>query len=541
MNLNKKILSTLVVSAMLSASTVYAADVPAGTQLAKKQDIVINNGSEPGSLDPQLIQGVPGSHIAMQQFEGLINQDANGATVPGVAKSWDNKDNKVFTFHLRDNAKWSNGKPVTAQDFVFAWRRLVDPKTASPYSYYLQLTGMENVDAIIDGKMDPSKLGVKALDDHTLQVTLSHSVPYFVKMMANSSVFPVYPPVVEKWGDKWTQPQHIVSNGAYKLSKWVVNSRIVLVRNPDYWNNKKTVINKVTFLPVSDQVAAMNRFMAGEIDMTYEVPNEQFKHLQKDYPNDLKVTGYLCNYYYDFNNKKPPFNDVRLRKALSYAINRDVITKYVTGKGEQPLYGFTPAATDGFTPPNLAYAHMTQAQRMAKAREWMKEAGYGKGGKQLDISILYNTSGNHKKIALAVAQMWKSLGVKVTLENQEWKTFLQTRQNHQFTVARDAWCGDYNEASTFMTLMMTGNTQNNADYSDKAYDALMNKALNTADDKARNALYTKAEDILVNDAPIAPIYSYVNARLVKPTVGGYPMHNALDYYYVKNFYMKAKK
>lgn len=540
MNLNKKMLSTLVVSAMLSATTAYAATVPAGTKLAKKQVMVINNGSEPGSLDPQIIQGVPGQHIAQQLFEGLVSQDGNGKTVPGVAKSWDNKDNKVFTFHLRDDAKWSNGKPVTAQDFVFAWRRLVAPKTASPYAYYLQLTSILNVDDIVNGKKDPKTLGVKALDAHTLQVTLAHSVPYFVKMMANSSVFPVYPPAIEKWGDKWTQPEHMVSNGAYTLSKWVVNGRIVMTRNDKYWDNKDTVINQVTFLPVSNQVSAMNRFMAGEIDMTYEVPNEQFKHLKKDYPNDLKVTGYLCNYYYDFNNKKPPFNDVRVRKALSYAINRDVITKFVTGKGEQPLYGFTPGSVEGFHAPTFAYAGMTQAQRLAKAKELMKEAGYGKGGKPLNVSILYNTSANHKKIALAVGQMWKALGVNVTLENQEWKTFLQTRQNHNYTVARDAWCGDYNEASTFMTLLMTGNAQNNADYSDPKYDKLMNKALNTADDAARNKLYAEAEKVIAKDAPIAPVYSYVNARLVKPYVGGYPMHNALDYYYVKNFYLKAK-
>lgn len=540
MNLNKKILSTLVVSAMLSATTAYAANVPAGTKLAKKQVITINNGSEPGSLDPQMIQGVPGSHVAQQLFEGLVSQDANGKTVPGVAVKWDNKDNKIFTFHLRKDAKWSNGKPVTAGDFVFAWRRLVDPNTASPYAYYLQLTGMTNVDAIVNGKKDPKTLGVKALDDRTLQVTLAKSVPYFVKMLANASVFPVYPPAVKKWGDKWTQPAHMVSNGAYKLSSWVVNGHITMVRNTQYWDNKDTVINKLTILPIADQVAAMNSFLAGDIDMTYEVPNEQFKHLKKQNPQDLKVTGYVCNYYYDFNNTKPPFNDVRLRKALSYAIDRNIITKYVTGKGEKPLYTFTPDSVEGFNAPKLAYASMTQQQRLAKAKALMKEAGYGPNGKKLKVSILYNTSGNHKKIALAVSQMWKALGVTVTLENQEWKTFLQTRQDHKFTVSRDAWCGDYNEASTFATLLMTGNTQNNAGYSNAKYDAILKKALNTSDDAARNQLYSDAEQIVAKDAPVAPIYSYVNARLVKPYVGGYPMHNALDYYYVKNFYLKAK-
>lgn len=536
---NKKILGTLVTAAILGATTASAAEVPAGTQLAKTQQMVINNGSEPGSLDPQMIQGVPGQHIAQQLFEGLVNQDANGKTIPGVASSWENKDNKVFTFHLRDDAKWSNGEPVTAKDFVFAWQRLVAPETASPYAYYLQLTSIENVDDIVNGKKSPETLGVKAVNSHTLQVTLAKPIPYFVKMMANAAVFPTYAPAIKKWGDKWTQPDHIVTNGAYTLKKWVVNGRIVMERNSNYWNDAKTVINQVTFLPISDQVSAMNRFEAGEVDMTYEVPNEQFKHLKQSSPESLKVTGFLCNYYYDFNVNKPPFNDVRVRKALSYAIDRDIITKYVTGKGEQPLYNFTPSATEGYTAPKLSYASLAQSDRLAKAKALMKEAGFGPDGKKLDVTILYNTSANHKKIALAVGQMWKAIGVNVMLENQEWKTFLQTRQSHNYMVSRDAWCGDYNEASTFMTLLMTGNAQNNSGYSNPKYDALLTKALNTTDDAARNQLYADAEKYIAEDVPVAPVYSYVNARLVKPYVGGYPMHNALDYYYVKDFYLKS--
>lgn len=539
MDYKRTALNSLVLCTFLGATSGYAANVPPGVKLAKNQSIVIDNKAEPGTLDPNLIEGIPAAHIDDQLFEGLVIFNSHGKMIPGVAKSWENKDNKVYIFHLRHDAKWSNGKPVTAQDFVYSWRRLANPKTASPYAYYLQLTNMKNVDAIVNGKMPPDKLGVQALDAHTLKVTLAKPVPYLVKMMANSSVLPVYPPAIKKWGDQWTQPGHMVSNGAYKLTKWIVNGQIDMVRNPDYWNNAKTVINHVKMLPLSNAQAAMNRFFAGEIDIAH-FPTVQYRHLKHDDPQDLKVTGILGSYYYSFNLNKPPLNDVRVRRALSYAIDRNIITQNILGQGQLPAYNLTPAAVAGYTPPTPAYAKWTQAQRDKKAIALMKEAGYGKTGKQLKLTILYNTRENNKKIALAIGEMWQKLGVKVNLVNQEWKTYLQTLQQRQFQVARTDWYGDYNEPSTFLSLMTTGNVQNNPQFSNQKYDELIHTAMNISNQAKRYTDYRKAELILAKDMPIAPIYQFVNARLVKPTVGGYPMHNAMNDYYVKNMYMKAK-
>ncbi len=319
--------------AVAAASTAsFAANVPAGTELAKVQELVRGNGAEVASIDPQKTEGVPESNVIRDLLEGLVNQDADGNTIPGVAESWETKDNKTYIFHLRKDAKWSNGDPVTADDFVYTFQRAVDPNTASPYSWYLEMTTMVNAADIIAGKKDKSTLGVKAIDANTLQIDLESALPYFVKMMGHTTVKPVHRATVEKWGEEWTKPEHFVGNGAYVPEKWVVNERLVLKRNPQYWDNEHTVIDKVTYLPIENQVAEMNRFLAGELQMTNEVPIEHFRRLRKEHPEDLKITGNLCSYYYGFNTSKKPFDDVRVRKALSYTIDRDIITKAILAK-----------------------------------------------------------------------------------------------------------------------------------------------------------------------------------------------------------------
>ncbi|WP_105903167.1 ABC transporter substrate-binding protein [Vibrio gangliei] len=519
----------------------FAAQVPEGTKLAEKQELVKGNGAEVASIDPQKTEGVPESNVLRDLFEGLVNQDADGNVVPGVAESWETKDNKTFIFHLRKDAKWSNGDPVTADDFVFTFQRAVDPATASPYSWYLEMTTMKNAAAIIQGKADKSTLGVKALDANTLEVNLESAVPYFVKMMGHTTVKPVNKKVVEKFGDQWTKPENFVSNGAYVLDKWVLNERMVLVRNTHYWDNEHTVIDKVTYLPIESQNAEMNRFLSGELDMTDELPNEQFKRLQKEHPEDVKVVGNLCSYYYGFNNSKPPFDDVRVRKALSYTIDRDVMTRILLGQGQKPAYFLTPEITADFNPTMPEYGTWTQKERNEKAKQLLEEAGYNKSN-PLKFKLLYNTDDNHKKNAVAIASMWKkSLGaVDVTLENQEWKTYLDTRRQGNFEVTRAGWCGDYNEASAFLSLMQSNNSSNDPRYHSEEYDAVMEKALNSTSDEERAALYNEAEKLLARDMPIAPIFQYVKARLVSPLVGGYPMNNAEDKIYTKDLYKIAK-
>ncbi|WP_318439175.1 ABC transporter substrate-binding protein [Photobacterium leiognathi] len=518
----------------------FAAQVPADTKLADKQELVRGNGTEPESLDPQKVSGVPESNVIRDLLEGLVNQDSKGNLVPGAAKSWETEDYKTWTFHIRDDAKWSNGDPVTAEDFVYTWRRLADPKTASPYASYIQMTTMANAEDIIAGKKAPETLGVEAVDSKTLKVTLDKPVSYFASMLVHTSMKPVNQKVVEMFGDEWTKVGNYVSNGAFKLDTWVVNERIVLARNENYWDNKNTVINQVTFLPIENQVAAMNRFLAGELDMTYEMPNEHFKRLQKEYPQDVKVTPYLCSYYYEFNMTRKPFDDANVRKALSYAIDRDVLAKFIVGKGETPAYNFTPLATNGLDVEMPEYSKLDQKQRLAKAKELLKAAGYDQNN-PLKFNLLYNTSENHKKIAVAISSMWKKgLGVTAVLENQEWKSYLDAKRQGNFDISRAGWCGDYNEASTFLAIMRSDHSQNYPKYSSAAYDKAIDDAVLAKTDAERAADYKDAEAKLAEDMPIMPIYHYVNARLVNPQLGGYPMENPEDNIYSKDMYFIAK-
>lgn len=533
-----KALSMAITFGLMASSTlVNAAHVPEGTQLAEKQELIRGNGTEVSSLDPQKIEGVPESNVAYDLFETLVTQDDLGNIVPGVASAWETEDNKTFLFHIRPDAKWSNGDAVTANDFVYTWRRLADPNTASPYGWYIEMTNMENAAAVIKGELPTDKLGVKALDDLTLEVKLDKPVPYFVLMTGHASMSPVNQKNIEEFGDAWTMPDNMVSNGAFKLNKRVVNERLEMVRNPYYWDNDHLVLDKVTFLPIENQVAEMNRFLSGEIDMTYEVPNEHVRRLKKEHADVFKVTPQLCSYYYAFNTTKAPFNDERIRKALSYAIDRDVITKFILGKGDTPAYNFAHKEVAGLKFEQPEYASWTQKERDTKAMALMNDAGFNKSN-PLEFTLLYNTSENHKKIAVAIAAMYKKLGVKVNLENQEWKTYLDNRSQGNFDVIRAGWCGDYNEASTFLSLLQSNNDSNDSKYNSAAYDAVMNEALVATDEQTRAEKYSQAESLLAKDMPITPIYHYMMARLVQDRVGGYPMHNAEDKIYSKDLYIK---
>ncbi|ENM5739315.1 oligopeptide ABC transporter substrate-binding protein OppA [Vibrio mimicus] len=539
-----KITQALLLSAGLAVATTsfssLAANVPAGTKLAPVQELVRGNGTEVASLDPHKTEGVPESNVIRDLLEGLVNQDANGNVVPGAAESWETTDNKTFTFHIRKDAKWSNGDPVTAHDFVYSFQRAVDPATASPYSWYMEYTKMKNAKEIIAGEKDKSTLGIKAVDDKTLVVELESAVPYFVMMMGHTTVKPVHKATVEKFGEQWTKPDNYVGNGAYALDKWVVNERLELKRNPQYWDDKNTVLNKVTYLPIENQVAEMNRFLSGEIQITNELPLEHFKRLKKEHPEAVQVQGQLCTYYYGFNTAKAPFDDVRVRQALSYAIDRDVISDAILGQGQKPAYFLTPEITAGFSPEMPTYGKMTQKERIAEAKKLLEAAGYSKSN-PLKFTLLYNTSENHKKIATAIQSMWKTaLGVDIALENQEWKTFLDTRRQGNFDATRAGWCGDYNEASSFLTLMLSSNSSNDSKYHNAEYDATLEKAMTSTSEEERQKLYADAERLLARDMPIAPIYQYVRSRLVSPTVGGYPSNNAEDKIYMKDLYIKAQ-
>ena len=534
----KSLVAAGILSALITANAAMAADVPAGVQLADKQTLVRNNGAEVQSLDPHKIEGVPESNVNRDLFEGLVIGDLNGHPVPGVAESWDNKDFKVWTFHIRKDAKWSDGSPVTAQDFVYSWQRLADPKTASPYASYLQYGHVANVDEIIAGKKPATDLGVKAIDDKTFEVTLSEPVPYFYKLLVHTSVSPVPKAAIEKYGEKWTQPANIVTNGAYKLKDWVVNERIVLERNTNYWDNAKTVINQVTYLPISSEVTDVNRYRSGEIDMTYNnMPIELFQKLKKEIPKEVHVDPYLCTYYYEINNQKAPFTDVRVRTALKLALDRDIIVNKVKNQGDLPAYSYTPPYTDGMKLVEPEWFKWSQEKRNEEAKKLLAEAGYT-ADKPLTFNLLYNTSDLHKKLAIAVASIWKkNLGANVKLENQEWKTFLDSRHQGTFDVARAGWCADYNEPTSFLNTMLSDSSNNTAHYKSPAFDKIIGDTLQVTDEAKRAELYAQSEQQLDKDSAIVPVYYYVNARLVKPWVGGYTGKDPLDNIYVKNLYI----
>jgi len=515
-----------------------AANPPAGAQLAEQQQIVRHIKDEPASLDPLKAVGLPEIQVIRDLFEGLTNQDAQGKIVPGVAQSWSSNDNKTWVFTLRNNVRWSNGEPVTAQDFVYSWQRLVDPKNSSPFAWFAGLSGIENAAAITKGEMTPDKLGVVAQGKTQLKVTLDRPVPWFPALVANVALFPVPQKTIAQEGDSWTAPGKLVGNGAYQLSERVVNEKIVLVRNPGYWDDAHSVLTKVTFVPLNEESSATKRYRANDVDITESFPKNMYAMLKKTLPGEVYTPDQLGTYYYVFNTQKGPTADVRVRKALSWSIDRKVIAEKVLGTGEKPAWHFTPDVTAGFKPlPTFMQQH-DQNTLNAQAKALLTSAGYGPG-KPLKLKLLYNTSESHQKIAIAVASMWKkNLGVDVTLENQEWKTYIDSRNSGNFDVIRASWVGDYNEPSTFLNLLTSGNSSNISRFSNADYDAVIAKASRETNDQARNSDYNRAEQILAEQTPIAPIYQYTNGRLIKPWVKGYPITNPEDVAYSRELWIE---
>ncbi|MCA0997604.1 peptide ABC transporter substrate-binding protein [Salipiger pacificus] len=541
-------ISRLTLTALLSSTMLAGAMTPAtaathpetGEELAADQTFTYRLLDDVSSLDPQIVEDVDGADVVRDLFEGLMNQDEEGNLVPGVATGYDVSDDKLtYTFHLRDDAKWSNGDPVTAGDFAYAWRRAVDPATASPYQWYMELMSIANAKAIVAGDMEPSELGVKAIDDHTFEVTLSQPLPYFAQMTTHGTTFPAPQKVIEEFGGEWTKPENIVSNGAYVLTEYRPGERIVRERNEQYWDNENTILDKTVALVINDENVALTRYLAGELDRT-DVPAGQFPRLKKEHPEEAISFPRLCNYYYTFNlsdSGPEAFKDPKVREALSLAVDRDIIANNIKAGGEPPAYSFTPEAVAGFTPPKSEMAKMTQKERDEKAKELLAEAGYGPEN-PLSFDVIYNTSEAHEKIAVVMTQMWKQkLGVQANLANMEWKVFLDTRGQQNFDLARGAWCGDYNEASTFLDLIQSDSGYNDGKYANEEYDALLADA-KTAEDTT--PLYTKAEEIIATDVPVIPIYHYAGVYMMDSDVGNWPTENVEQNWYSKNLYKIAE-
>ncbi|HBT3056104.1 ABC transporter substrate-binding protein [Klebsiella aerogenes] len=526
----------LVLGLLGSAATAMAAQVPQGTELAAKQELVRNNGNEPASLDPHKVESDVEFNIISDLFEGLVSVSPQGEIQPRLALKWENKDNLIWTFHLRPGITWSDGSAITAQDIVWSWQRLVTPTTASPYASYPGNMHIVNARDISEGKQQPETLGVKALDDTTLQVTLNQPNAAFLAMLAHPSLVPIDKVLVERFGDKWTKPEHIVTSGPYTLSKWVVNERIVAQRNPKYWDNEHTVINKVTYLPITSEAADVNRYKAGEIDIVYTVPVNQFALLKKTMGSQLNVAPQLATYYYELNTTKPPFNDPRVRRALNMGLDKDIIADKVMGQGQRPAWLISQPDIGGVTLKQPDYASWPRDKRIAEAKKLLNEAGFNESH-PLVFNLLYNTSETHQRIAIAASSMWKkNLGVEAKLQNQEWKTMLDTMHTHNFDAVRYAWIADYDDAASFLNNFRTGDSENTSQYSNPAYDKALHDAAKAADTAARGKFYQQAEDLLAEDVPAIPVYHYVRTHLVKPWVGGFEP-DKLGYYYTKDMYI----
>jgi oligopeptide transport system substrate-binding protein len=507
-----------------------------GTELAERQVLRRGNGAEPQSLDPHKSEGVPESNLQRDLYEGLTTERPEGGVAPGAARSWEiSDDGLVYIFHMRGNARWSNGDPVTAHDFEYGLRRSVDPKTLSNYS--IMLKPILNAEAIIAGELPPEALGVRALDDMTLEIRLSGPTPYFLGVLNHSASYPVHRATLEQYGDRWARPGRLVSNGAFRLRDWVMQSHIVLERNEFYWDNDNTKLDEVWYYPIENQSTELQRYRADAVDMTEDLPFRQLAWIRSNLPEDLVISEYLGIYYYGLNLTQPPFKDnPDLRRALNLAIDRDILTNQVTTAGEIPAYGYVPG-TANYTQYVPEWAEWTQEERVAEARRLYAAAGYSPDT-PLRLKILYNTQENHRTIAVAISSMWKeALGIDTELINEEWKVYLETRRTKQDTqVFRAGWIGDYNDAFTFLEILHSESGLNDSGWSNARFDELLELAAQETDMDRRAEYMHEAERIIMDELPIIPVYFYVTKRLVKPWVGGY-QSNIMDHIHSKDLYI----
>ena len=527
-------MTTALVAAM--ALPAMSAQPQPGETLAENQTYTYWLLDAIKSLDPAKNTDVEGSDVLRSLFEGLMNEDAKGAMIPGVAESYTESDDKLtYTFTLRD-AKWSNGEPVTAGDFVYAWQRVVNPETASEYAWFIELMNVENASAIVKGEMTPDQLGVTAVDDKTLEVRLSTPTPYFIKTLSHATTYPVPRAVIEANGDAWTQPGTLVGNGAFVLERHNLGVDLVMTKNPEYWDAENVLLETVRAVTVNDNNVALTRYLAGELDRV-QIPAGQYPRLREEYPDQAVSLPYACSYAYIYNlsDKGPEaLKDQRVREALSLGLNRQIIVENVLQGGQRPATTWTHWAIEGFDQPETELATMSQADMTARAKDLLAEAGYGPDN-PLNVSIQYNTDESHKKLAVAAQQFWRPLGVNATLNNVEWKVHTDRLNNQDFEIARYAWCGDYNEPSTFLDWFRTDG-YNSGKWSNAQYDQLLADAKTAADPAP---LYAQAERILAAEVPAAFVYHYAKVDMINPHIKGIATENVLNTWYAKDIYRLA--
>ena len=499
------------------------------------------NGSEPQGIDPHIVTGVPEHHILISLCEGLTipnpnPNDMNGY-MAGTAESWSiSDDGKEYIFNINKNAKWSNGEPVTADDFVWSWKRILTASLGSQYPdmlYYL-VGAYEYHNGLID---DFDQVGVKSVDKHTLKVNLKNPTPFFLGLLSHYSTWPVHKDTVLKFGDiddrngEWTRPGNFVCNGPFQLKTWELNNKIVVEKNPHYYDASMVRLNEIHYYPVSNVMTEDRMFRAGQLHLTSTLPSQKCPIYIEENPN-LRIDPYMGTYFYRINTENEVLKDVRVRKALAYSIDRQLLVDKVTKCGQIPAYSFTPPGSNGYQPnTEIPFDPIL-------AKSLLEEAGFSEQNTFPKLEILFNTNEDHRKLALAVQQMWQiNLGIEVELVNQDWKVYLNREMIGDFQISRAGWIGDYEDPNTFLDLMRPNRGNNKTGWENMEYDALVEKA-NTINNQAeRYELLYQAEEILIENMPVIPLYTYVRAYQLSPDVKGFSPH-ILDHHHPKFIYLE---
>jgi oligopeptide transport system substrate-binding protein len=505
--------------------TALAAVATAALMGAASAQVVYNraNSGEPETLDTHKTSTVQEAHILRDMLEGLVTYNAKGEAVPGQAAKWEvSDDGKTYRFTLRDGLKWSNGDAVKASDFVFSYRRIMNPETGAKYANILY--PIKNGEKVNKGQAKPEELGVKAVDDKTIEITLEQPTPYFIELLTHQTSLPVHQASVEKFGKDFVKPGNMVTNGAYKLAEFVPNSHIKLVKNENYYDAKNVQIDTVNYFPTPDFAAMVRRYEAGELDTTDDVPADQMKSLKERFKDQVRLGPYLGTWYLVTNSSKAPFNDVRVRQALSMAIDREFVAEQIWGQTMQPGYSFMPPGVGNYGEPAYAdYKDISPIDREEKAKALLKEAGFGQGGKPLKVEIRYNTTDNNRNTVVAIADQWKQIGVETSFINTDGKThFAHLREGGDFDIARYGWIADYSDPNNFLFLLKSDNKGfNYGKYNNPEFDGLLDQAAKELDLKKRADLMKKAEAILMKDMPWIPIMYYGKSNLISPKIKGF--------------------
>ena len=504
-----------------------ASSITVGTALASVQTLSRALDDTPRSIDPQLATDVPGQRVLDDLFEGLTTIDVAGKASAGVASSWESSaDGKTWVIHLRPDARWSNGAPLTAGDFVYSWRRMVDPATGAEYAQ--GLAAIDNALEIAAGKKPTDTLGVEALDGHTLRVRLNGPTPYLLDLLAQQYMYPVYEPAITQYGDNWVRPEHLVCNGAFVLRENVLGSRMTLEKNDRYWDAAHVRLQRVVYYILTDGSAQVSRFLAGDVDWTDSFPADQRAWLKSALGEQVVNSPYFGNYILGMNFAQPPFKDnLPLRRALVLALDRAPLARYMREGVYEPAYTLMPPLPD-YQLPLPDWTGLSTEARYALARRLYAQAGYSdRHPLRLDLDTTMLDTGSRHYLE-AVAANWRSvLGAEVHIDEREFKVLLQELQLHKLLLFHNAWIGDYPDPYTFMQIFYTGNGNNHGDYSNPHFDQLIDAAGQEADAGKRFRLFEQAERLLNDDAAYIPLYYYATRHLVKPYLRGW-QSNVMD-------------